>query len=280
MLDLLERGVRDYLSVDLWLERCMVGMQGLGTPAGAAESRHIIFTSILAVLNIQLLCRRIFEEAIVACGLHCSKGSLVWDAYREMESAMVGLTPEGSEEQKKAKERLNKLWTRQLRQPLVRRHAALEIQFCYERLHLQLGMEGSMEEYKQWCGKEDVDKGLLADYQKARQRLKKRDPHETSLVNSEGAEQLEKFRQYVALEKEEGEPARVQCLYERAVAEHCLVDVLWEEYLAYMESTIKVGLGSSCCLLSKRFVYSNASPDWTSSIASIHKSTQKLPLGC
>ena len=99
-----------------------------------------------------------------------------------------------------------------------------------------------MDEYKQWCGKEEVDKGLLADYQKARQRLKKRDPHETSLANTEGAEQLEKFRQYVALEKEEGEPARVQCLYERAVAEHCLVDVLWEEYLAYMESTIKVGL--------------------------------------
>ena len=100
-----------------------------------------------------------------------------------------------------------------------------------------------MEEYKQWCGKE-VDKYLLADYQKARQRLKKREPLETSLANTEGAEQLDKFRQYVALEKEEGEPARVQCLYERAVAEHCLVDVLWEEYLAYMESTFKVGLGS------------------------------------
>ena len=55
----------------------------------------------------------------MACGLHCSKGSLVWDAYREMETAMVSLTPEGSEEQGKAKERLNKLWTRQLRQPLV-----------------------------------------------------------------------------------------------------------------------------------------------------------------
>ena len=107
---------------------------------------------------------------------------------------------------------------------------------------MQLGMEATMEEYKQWCGKDEVDKGLLADYQKARQRLKKRDPHETSLANTEGAEQLEKFRQYVALEKEEGEPARVQCLYERAVAEHCLVDVLWEEYLAYMESTIKVEL--------------------------------------
>ena len=103
-------------------------------------------------------------------------------------------------------------------------------------------MESTMEEYKQWCGEEEVAKGVLADYQKARQRLKKRDPHETSLVNTEGAEQLEKFREYVALEKEEGEPARVQCLYERAVAEHCLVDVLWEEYLAYMESTIKVGL--------------------------------------
>ena len=61
-------------------------------------------------------------------------------------------------------------------------------------------------------------------------------------MKTQWADQLEKFRQYVALEKEEGEPARVQCLYERAVAEHCLVDILWEEYLAYMDSTIKVGL--------------------------------------
>ena len=109
--------MKDYLSVDLWLERCMVGMQGLGTPAGAAESRQVQHIMILTERKICL--RRIFEEAIVACGLHCEKGSLVWDAYREMESAMVSLTPEGSEENTKAKERLNKLWIRQLRQPLV-----------------------------------------------------------------------------------------------------------------------------------------------------------------
>ena len=47
VLSLLERGVGDYLSVDLWLERCMVGMQGMSTPAGAAESRYYYnFTSV------------------------------------------------------------------------------------------------------------------------------------------------------------------------------------------------------------------------------------------
>ena len=46
MLSLLGRGVGDYLSVDLWLERCMVGMQGMGTPAGAAESRYNNFASV------------------------------------------------------------------------------------------------------------------------------------------------------------------------------------------------------------------------------------------
>ena len=103
----------------------------------------------------------------------------------------------------------------------------------------QLGMENSMEEYKQWRASE-VDKAVLADYQKARQRLKKREAHENGLLNSEGAEQLEKFREYLALEKDEGEPARVQCLYERAVAEHCLVAGVWEEYIAFLESTIKI----------------------------------------
>ena len=97
----------------------MVGMQGMGTSAGAAESRYVRSFDLKWSTSETCFHRRIFEEAIVACGLHCSKGSLVWDAYREMESAMVSLTPEGSEEQGKAKERLNKLWTRQLRQPLV-----------------------------------------------------------------------------------------------------------------------------------------------------------------
>ena len=55
-----------------------------------------------------------------------------------------------------------------------------------------------MEEYKQWRASE-VDKTVLADYQKARQRLKKRESHENGLLNSEGAEQLEKFREYLAL---------------------------------------------------------------------------------
>ena len=98
----------------------MVGMQGMGTSAGAAESRYVHSFDINFDQHLRrFFHRRIFEEAIVACGLHCSKGSLVWDAYREMESAMFSLTPEGSEEQGKAKECLNKLWTRQLRQPLV-----------------------------------------------------------------------------------------------------------------------------------------------------------------
>ena len=82
-----------------------------------------------------LSCRRIFELAIEACGLHCGKGSLVWDAYREMEAAMLSLTPEGSEEQVKAKERLNKLWIRQLRQPLVRQTALIILFSSHPCLH-------------------------------------------------------------------------------------------------------------------------------------------------
>ena len=54
VLSLLERGVGDYLSVDLWLERCMVGMQGMSTPAGAAESRQYKF-ALVEMVNFSFL---------------------------------------------------------------------------------------------------------------------------------------------------------------------------------------------------------------------------------
>jgi len=162
--------------------------------------------------------RRVHEEALVACGLHAAKGGLVWDSYREVEAALLALAGEEAREEQRA--RLAKVFARQLRQPL-------------------LGMEGTWREWVEW--REAEDKAVEVDYKKARQRLGKREGLEVLVEQQEGEERLGKWREYITLEKEEGDPARVQCVYERAIADHCLNQGLWEEYLAYLESTLKMG---------------------------------------
>ena len=98
--ELFDTAVKDYLSVDLWLEYCQFSIGSIGTPDGIEKSRAI------------------FERAIAAVGIHVSRGSLLWDAYREFENILV-LMQQNSENKKSQKERVNKLFQRQLSVPLL-----------------------------------------------------------------------------------------------------------------------------------------------------------------
>ncbi|KAJ4445263.1 hypothetical protein ANN_07064 [Periplaneta americana] len=59
-------------------------------------------------------------------------------------------------------------------------------------------------------------------------------------LSSDDASRAEHYRAYVQHEISEGDPARVQCLYERAVAELCLDASIWLEYVEYLYSTLKI----------------------------------------
>ena len=66
--DLFESGVKDYESVELWLEYCQHSIGGIGTSEGVAKARAV------------------FERALTSCGRHIARGSLIWEAFREFES--------------------------------------------------------------------------------------------------------------------------------------------------------------------------------------------------
>ena len=55
----------------VWLEYCQYCIGGIGTPDGIAQARGV------------------FERAITSIGLHVSKGSAVWEIYREFENALL-----------------------------------------------------------------------------------------------------------------------------------------------------------------------------------------------
>lgn len=98
--ELFNTAVNDYLSVDLWLEYCQFSIGGIGSDEGIK------------------LARDIFERAISAVGIHVSRGPLIWEAYREFENALLMIL-QNSANVASQKERINKLFKRQLTIPLL-----------------------------------------------------------------------------------------------------------------------------------------------------------------
>ena len=201
--DLFERGVKDYVSVDLWLEYCQFSIGGIGTPEGVKKARDV------------------FERALTSCGRNIARGSLVWEAYREFEAALVAMAGDPqSEAHKEQKARVVNVYRRQLRVPL-------------------LDMDNTMAEYKQFVA-DEVDNNAVNDFNKAKQKLAAREKFETGLNVGEGEDSSEQFREYLQFEMKEKDPVMIQQLFERAVTANCLVDSIWTDYLSYLDTNIRI----------------------------------------
>ncbi|XP_014219873.1 squamous cell carcinoma antigen recognized by T-cells 3 [Copidosoma floridanum] len=209
VLELCERAVQDYLSVEVWLEYLQFST-GLGTDKETTEK-----------------IRNLFEKALTAAGLHVMKGALIWDAFREFENFLLLMIDSDGPEKMDEVNRIGKLYRRQLSCPLY-------------------GMEKTFEEYGIWRSTEGSDcaedeKIIKSNYEKASMQLNARLPFELKLESSETKEeQLDAFKMYLTYEKEHGDPARVTVLYERAVAELSLEPTLWIDYVEYLETTLKL----------------------------------------
>ena len=198
---LFKRGVGDYVSVPLYLEYCQFALGSVGTEEGNKRARGV------------------FEEAITAVGLNVNGGGVIWDAYREFELALMQCSP-GNQAQR---ERVEKLFKRQLAVPL-------------------LDMEATMEEYLQFTGQGKPDKAVEAPFKQAKQMLEERKKFEESLLQS--AEDADKnravYKEYLDFEIAAGQPTRITCLYERRATQHCLVPEVWSEYVGFLDAQLKI----------------------------------------
>ena len=43
-----------------------------------------------------------------------------------------------------------------------------------------------------------------------------------------------KYKEYIAFEMKGGDPARIQCIFERAIKDHCLEQEFWANYTNYL----------------------------------------------
>ncbi|TSW89613.1 Squamous cell carcinoma antigen recognized by T-cells 3 [Bagarius yarrelli] len=208
--ELFQKAVKDYICPDIWLEYAQYSIGGMGSAGGIDQVRSI------------------FERALTAVGLHMTKGAALWEAFREFEIAILStlqpppghvLNPEQQEQLNMQLERIHTLFRRQLAIPLM-------------------DMESTYTEYSDWTD-EGVPETVTRQYKRALQQLETRRPYEETLLVSEPPK-LAEYQHYIEFEIKEGDPARVQIIFERALGENCLVPDLWAKYTTYLDRQLKI----------------------------------------
>ncbi|KAM9259988.1 squamous cell carcinoma antigen recognized by T-cells 3 isoform 3-T3 [Cariama cristata] len=99
-------------------------------------------------------------------------------------------------------------------------------------------MEASYAEYEEWS-EDPIPEPIIKNYKKALQQLEKCKPYEEALLGAE-TPKLAEYQAYIDFEMKAGDPARIQLIYERALAENCLVPDLWARYNQYLDRQLKV----------------------------------------
>lgn len=208
--ELFERAVKDYICPEIWLEFAQYSIGGMGQEGGIEKVRSV------------------FERAITACGLHMTKGSTMWDAYREFENAILSTiqpppgtipTPEQQQMLNEQLERIHALFRRQLSIPL-------------------LDMETTYAEYEEWSDKPIPD-SVIQQYKQAVKQMENCKAHEEALMVAE-TPKMSEYQAYIDFVLKEGDPDRIQLTFERALAENCLVPDLWARYTHYLDRQLKV----------------------------------------
>ncbi|XP_071561281.1 squamous cell carcinoma antigen recognized by T-cells 3 [Temnothorax nylanderi] len=213
VVELCERAIKDYVSVEVWLEYLQFSIEYMGKDEEKVSK-----------------VRQLFERALTTVGMHITKGAIIWEAYREYENMILTcLLPLDDTEngRKKAQlERILSLFKRQLSNPL-------------------LDMDKTYEEYQSWCAKygTEVDtdeKSVSKCYKQSSTKLTSFLPYEEKLVSVQGqSELLDAYKGYLLYIKQNNLDL-VTILYERAITDLSLEASIWLDYIAYLEKVSRL----------------------------------------
>lgn len=219
-----DRGVFDYLSVSLWCDYLNYIQEHDPSvrecsPDGISKARNL------------------FERALTAAGLHVAEGNKIWELYREFEQAVLHTIDENDIKAKELQvQRIRNIFHRQLSVPLVDLRSTL---LAYKAWEVEQGIDLDAKSSEV----DGLSSHLASAYQKAMEAYNARAPHEEqiSMQNISDTEKIQNFMNYLKFEKSVGDPARVQVLYERAMADFPISSDLWLDYTRYLDRTLKVG---------------------------------------
>jgi len=195
-IQLFERAINDYLSVMIWIEY--------------VQYRIPYYLSLNSIEEF----RNLFERGLSSCGVHLTDGSLLWAAYIETEKAildgiLINYTQNNTNKDLKEKilqrvDYILTLYRRQLSIPLR------DMKSVYFKNYNEFCQE--YKEYLPLNYNEQYDLKLKRDFDHAIQQLEKCEKFEQELDQTKRS--VATYRKYIEFEKE---PARIQCLYERAI---------------------------------------------------------------
>ncbi|KAJ6937891.1 squamous cell carcinoma antigen recognized by T-cells 3 [Populus alba x Populus x berolinensis] len=219
-----DRGVFDYLSVSLWCDYLNYIQEHDPSvrecsPDGISKAQNL------------------FERALTAAGLHVAEGNKIWELYREFEQAVLHTIDENDIKAKELQvQRIRNIFHRQLSVPLVNLRSTL---LAYKAWEVEQGIDLDAKSSEV----DGLSSHLASAYQKAMEAYNARAPHEEqiSMQNISDTEKIQNFMNYLKFEKSVGDPARVQVLYERAMADFPISSDLWLDYTRYLDRTLKVG---------------------------------------
>lgn len=216
LCNLYDLAVQDYLSVDIWNQYLQFVVDcGPSLPQTATD----VVTQF----------RELAEKAVTSCGLHLSEGHKIWKTYIEQEQAIEAEISSPAE--KTAQENVvRKLYHRALQVPLMEGESLLKMYKAWEAAH---------------DNSTDIPPELvLIGYNNAQEMAGIRLKFEKAVggINDGcdvGPDVLASFLAYIKLEEVQDNPARVVCVYERAISVFPVTHTLWLQYASYVENKIK-----------------------------------------
>jgi hypothetical protein len=221
---LFEKAVKDYMAPGVWLLYCQFAVDHMDRFEEGVDFP-----------------KDVFDRAVKACGLHVTKGSLIWDAYREFEMAIHSAlqeqltqcvkNDEADDDEAEEKE--------ELKAKIQEQYFKVDWVFQRQLSVPLLGMESTLEEYREWDSEEDITEDTLPRYSSALEKLKEITPYEESLTSTQPLS-IEAFKEYISYEKKGKNLPRVICLYQRALSHHPLDVGLWMEYTKYVDVSSKM----------------------------------------
>ncbi|XP_038876547.1 squamous cell carcinoma antigen recognized by T-cells 3 isoform X1 [Benincasa hispida] len=223
---LYERGVFDYLSVSLWRDYLNFVQEYDSLVQNCATS------------GVKKA-RDLFERALTAAGLHFTEAEKLWEAYRDFEKAIYQTIAETDTQAKEKQVQLiRSIFHRQLSLPLSNMNSTLE---AYKAWEVEVKQGCVLDTESNYS--DGVPSQVSSAYRRALDMYNARVQLEEQISKQDltDTERLHQYIIYLKFEQSAGDPARVQVLFERAIADFPVSVDLWLDYTRYMDKTLKVG---------------------------------------
>ncbi|KAF9203644.1 Squamous cell carcinoma antigen recognized by T-cells 3 [Haplosporangium sp. Z 27] len=212
VLELYERATSDYLSIKIWKSYLDYAIQEYTESMEFPENEIVVSEEYL---------KSLFHKADKFTGYHTSQSHIVWNVRMDFELGQLASKDTATSEDVK---RVKAMYLDRISIA----HSELESTFS--------GLSSFISKYDG----QDYEESMVRSNKIAsatRSLLAKLEPFEEQLVATNNS--LEAFTNYIDYEQRHHKDqfAQIRTLFERAVAVHCLVPSLWNDYLSFLMSS-------------------------------------------